>query len=98
MRKNIAKGFSYIALICSVFPLISYLLAMFKVTLSSSMQTVLAGMNVLCVLLGLGFSIACVKSSETRNTINIISTIISLLWVLMIVGILGLALTLSFIR
>lgn len=78
MRKSIAKGLSYIALICSVFPLISYLLAMFKVTLTGGMQIVLAGMNVLCVLLGLVLSVFCVQSKESRSIINIVFTAISI--------------------
>lgn len=96
MKKSVAKPFSYVALICSVFPVFSYFLAAFKITLTGGIQTALAGMNVLCALLGLGLSIACVKNSETRSIINIISTIISTLWVLMIAGFLALALFLSF--
>lgn len=98
MKKTISKLLSLIALICSMFPVLSYLLAAFKVTLSSGMQTVLTGANILCVLLGLGLSIACVKSNETRSITNIVSTIISIFWILMITGFLALALFLSFDR
>ena len=95
MKKAISKPLSVAALIFSVFPAVSYLLSIFKVTLSGGMQTALAGANIVCVLLGLGLSIVCVKNSESRNAINIISTVISTLWSLMITGFLALALFLS---
>lgn len=67
MKRSTAKGCSVTALICSVFPVFTYLLAGFKIVLSPELQTALAGANILCALLGLGLSIACIKSKETRK-------------------------------
>lgn len=98
VKKSTAKGFCYAGLICSVFPILSYLLEAFPISLTWGMQNALAGMNILCALLGLGFSIACVKRRETRNVVTIISTILSAFWLLLIAGCLALALILSFVR
>lgn len=96
MKRSTAKGCSVTALICSVFPVFTYLLAGFKIVLSPELQTALAGANILCALLGLGLSIACIKSKETRSVVNIFSAVISAFWILMIAGFLALALVLSF--
>lgn len=98
MKRKTATTFSVIALICSVFPLLSFLLAALGITLSAGMQTALAGMNVSCALLGLVFSLACVRSRATRSVVNIISAVISTLWLVMIAGFLALALILSVTR
>lgn len=98
MEKNSSKYLSMIALICSLFPLISYLLAVFKVTLNNGMQAVLASSNVLCILLGLGLSIICVRKEENHSVINIVAMVISILWLVLVAGIVGLALTLNFLH
>lgn len=96
MKRGIAKGCSVMALICSVFPLFSYLLAALRIVLSPELQTGLAGANIFCALLGLGLSLACIKSRETRSVVNILSAVLSSFWILMIVGFTVLALVLSF--
>ena len=77
MRRSKAAVFSVISLISSVFPVFSLLLAALGITLSGGVQTALAGMNVLCALLGLGLSLTCVRNSETRSITNILSAVIS---------------------
>lgn len=94
MKKGVLKQLSLVALICSIFPIVSYLLAIFQITLPGGIRTVLAGANLFCVLLGLGISIFCVKNNENRSIVNIASIIISIIWILMIVGFLVLALLL----
>lgn len=42
MRKSVAKSFSVIALICSVFPVLSYLLAVFKFKQELTISVLLA--------------------------------------------------------
>lgn len=98
MKKSILKPLSIIALICSIFPAMSYLLAMFSIDLSSGIQRVLVGVNIMCVILGLGLSGVCIRSNGIRNIINIVSIIISIFWLLLIVGLLIFALFLSYAR
>lgn len=96
MKRSIAMGCSVTALICSVFPMFSYLLAVLRIVLTPELQTALAGANILCTLLGLGLSLVCIKSRETRSVVNIFSAVLCSFWILMIVGFLALALVLSF--
>ena len=62
------------------------------------MQAVLASSNVLCILLGLGLSIICVRKEENHSVINIVAMVISILWLVLVAGIVGLALTLNFLH
>ena len=50
------------------------------------------------VLLGLLLSVICVRNEESRSTVNIVSTAISALWLLMMVGIVVLALFINFVQ
>lgn len=61
-------------------------------------QTAIAGANIICTLVGFVLSIICVRKKETRNAVNIISTIISALWLLLIVGFGVFALFLTFVK
>lgn len=89
---------SVAALSISLLPLATFIPVLMKITLSDTVRSIWTGGNIVCVLLSLLLSVICVKSNEYRSTINIISTIISGLWILMIVGFLVLALFLSFGR
>ena len=60
--------------------------------------TAWAGANIVFVLLGLILSVVCVRSREIRSIINIISTAISVFWLLLMVGIVVLALFLTFVQ
>lgn len=71
---------------------------MFKISLISGAQTAIAGVNIICTLVGFVLSIICVRKKETRNAVNIISTIISALWLLLIVGFGVFALFLTFVK
>lgn len=51
-----------------------------------------------CTLMGFVLSIICVRKKETRNAVNIISTIVSALWLLLIVGVSVFALFLTFVK
>ena len=46
--------------------------------------------------LGLLLSILCVCSKESRHTMNVISLVISFLWVLLIAGIVAIAMAINF--
>ena len=87
---------SLAALIISLLPLATLVPIFFKVTLPEGVRLVWAIVNVVSTLVGLLLSVICVKSEESRSTVNIISTIVSSLLGLMILGIVALALIMNF--
>lgn len=98
MEHKKRKGLSSLALLCSVLPLATFIPILLKVTLPDGIRTVWSGANIVCVLLGLILSVVCVKSSDSRSTVNIASMAISALWILLIVGMIALALILNILR
>ncbi|MDD3260308.1 MAG: hypothetical protein PHU79_00110 [Oscillospiraceae bacterium] len=98
MESKKYKALSFTALVFSILPLATFIPVLLKMTLSDSVRTVWSGANMVCVLLGLILSIVCVKSSESRSEANVISTVISAFWVLLIAGILAMALLLNMLH
>lgn len=86
------------ALIVSVLPLATFIPILLKITLSDGVRSIWAGANILFILVGLCLSIVCVKNSESRSVLNIISTIISVVLILIVIGIIILALFLNFLQ
>lgn len=89
---------SLAALIISLLPLVTLVPIFFKVTLSDGVRFVWAIVNVASTLIGLLLSVICVKNEESRSAVNIISTIVSGLLGLMILGIVALALVMNFLQ
>ena len=89
---------SLAALIVSLLPLVTLVPVFLKVTLPDGVRSVWAIVNIASALVGLLLSVICVKSEKSRSMINILSTVISVALVLMILGIVALALTLSFLQ
>lgn len=89
---------SLAALIISVLPTTTLIPVFLKITLPDGARTVWAVCNIALALVGLLLSVICVKSAESRNIVNIMSTIISMVLVLMMLGILTLALVLNFLQ
>ena len=89
---------SLAALIISLLPLAALVPVSLKVTLPDGIRTVWAICNIILALAGLLLSVICVKSEESRSAVNIISTVISTLLVLMILGIVALALFMNFLQ
>ena len=98
MENKKLQKLSVAALVVSVLPLAIFIPTLFKITLSEEVRSIWAGANIVFVLTALLLSIICVRSSESRSTVNIISTAISVLWVLMILGLVVLALFLNFLQ
>jgi hypothetical protein len=69
-----------------------------KITLQDGVRIVWAICNIVLALVGLLLSVICVKSEESRSTVNIMSTVISVALVLMMLGIVALALVLDFLQ
>ena len=89
---------SLAALIISLLPLTTLVPVFFKVTLPDGVRSVWAIVNVASTLVGLLLSVICVKSEESRSAVNITSTIVSVLLVLMILGIVALAMVMNFLQ
>lgn len=89
---------SVAALTFSALPLSTFIPVLLKITLTDEVRSIWAGANIVFVLAALSFSVICVRSSESRSSVNIISMAISAFWVLMIVGIVVLALFLNFLQ
>lgn len=87
---------SIAALTASLLPLSALIPALFHVTLGDTIRFLLAGINIFSVFAGLVLSVICVKNRDSRSVINIISTVISSFWILLICGIVSLSLFLSF--
>ena len=96
-NKKLQKA-STAALIVSLLQLATFIPILLKITLSDGVRNVWAGANIFFILVGLFLSIACVKNSESRSIVNILSTIISIFWVLLMAGIVVFALLLNFLQ
>ena len=91
MEKKKLQSVSIAALIVSILPLAALAPSLLHLSLSDGDRTTWAGANVVFVLLGLILSVVCVRSRESRSIINIVSTAISVFWLLLMVGIVALA-------
>ena len=98
MKNKKMKSLSLVALIMSALPAAALIPAFFKITLSDGVRTVWAGSNIVFVLLGLILSVVCVRNKESRSIVNIISTAVCVLWILIMVGIIVLALVVNFVQ
>lgn len=96
MNRKKLKTLSTTALAASLLPAAALIPVFLKITLIDGVRTVWAGANIVFILLGLLLSILCVRSKESRSAINVISLVISFLWLLLIAGIVGLAMVISF--
>ena len=98
MEKKKLQSISIAALIVSILPLATLIPSFLHLSLADGVRTVWAGANIVFVLLGLILSVVCVRNKESRSFINIVSTAISVFWLLLMVGIVALALFLSFVQ
>ena len=89
---------SLAALIVSLLPLATLVPVFLKITLPDGVRMVWAICNIVLALAGLLLSVICVKSEESRSAVNILSTIISVVLALMMLGIVALALVLNFLQ
>lgn len=86
------------ALIVSILPAATLVPVFLKITLPEGVNTVWAGVNVVSAVLGFVLSGICVRSDESRSPVNIASTLISAFWCLLMMGMVVLALFLTFMR
>lgn len=98
MENKRLKPLSVVALVVSVLPLATLIPSFLKITLSDGVRSMWAGANILFVVLGLVLSIIFVRNKDSRSIINILSTAISALWLLLMIGIVALALFINFVQ
>lgn len=98
MENKKLKTLSLVSLIISVIPAATLIPVFLKATLPEGVSTVWAGVNIASAVVGLILSIVCVKSEESRSPVNIASTIVSAFWCLLMIGIVALALLLTFLQ
>ena len=89
------KSLSNAAFIISILPFLTLIPTLLKISLPAGVRTVWAGANIFFGLVGLILSIICVRKEESRSVVNIVALIISVLWILMMAGIIDLALDLN---
>ena len=92
MENRKLKPLSVVALIVSVLPLATLIPSFLKITLSDGVRSMWAGANIVFVVLGLVLSIICIRNNNSRSIVNVLSTAISVLWLLLMIGIVVLAL------
>ena len=98
MENKKRKTLSMAALIVSILPAATLVPVFLKITLPEGVNTVWAGVNVVSAVAGFVLSGICVRSDESRSPVNIASTLISAFWCLLIMGMVVLALFLTFMR
>ncbi len=98
MENKKRKTLSMAALIVSILPVATLVPVFLKITLPEGVNTVWAGVNVVSAVLGFVLSGICVRSDESRSPVNIASTVISAFWCLLMMGMVVLALFLTFMR
>lgn len=98
MGKKKLQSMSIVSFIISVLPFATLIPVFLKITLPDGVRTVWGGANIVCAIVGLCLSVICVKNGESRSLINIMSTIISSFLLLLVIGIVALALVLTFLQ
>lgn len=98
MEKKKLQNISIAALIISVLPFATLIPVFLQIVLPDGLRTVWGSVNIACAIIGVCLSIICVKNNESRSLINIISTIISALLLMLVIGFIILALFLSFLQ
>lgn len=98
MENKKRKTLSMAALIVSILPAATLVPVFLKITLPEGVNTVWAGINVASAVAGFVLSGICVRSDESCSPVNIASTLISAFWCLLIMGMVVLALFLTFMR
>ena len=98
MENKKRKTLSMAALIVSILPAATLVPVFLKITLPEGVNTVWAGVNVVSAVAGFILSGICVRSDESRSPVNIASTLISAFWCLLMMGMVVLALFLTFMR
>ncbi len=89
---------SMAALAAGVFPLLTFIPALLKITLPVGSGAIWAGANIVAALAGLCLSIVCVKNKKSRSGINITALLLNVGWVSMMTGVVMVAMMINFLQ
>lgn len=98
MVKKKLKTLNMVALIVSVLPVLTLIPIFLKITLSNGVRFIWTGANIVFALSSMLLSVICIRHKGNCSTVNIISMVISTLWILMMIGIVVLALFINFVQ
>ena len=98
MENKRLQKLSAAVLIVSILPLATFVPALFNMVPTNNIRSIWAVVNIFFAFLGLVLSIICVKSRDSRSMINIVSTVISNFWIVLMCGIVILSLFINFMR
>ena len=98
MENKRLQRLSVAALIVSILPLATFVPTLFNMVLTNNIRSIWAVVNIFSVFWGLVLSIICVKSRDSRSMINIVSTVISSFWIVLMCGIVILSLFINFMQ
>lgn len=98
MENKRLQKLSAAALGFSILPLAAFVPIIFNMTLADNVRSVWAGINIFSAFVGMILSVICVKKRDSRSIINIISTIISSFWIMLICGIVIFTLFINFMQ
>lgn len=98
MENKRLQKLSVVALVVSILPLATFVPTLFNIALTDNVRSIWAGVNIFSVFLGLVLSIICVKNRDSRSMINIISTVTSSFWIVLMCGIVILSLLINFMQ
>lgn len=98
MENKRLQKLSVAALIVSILPLATFVPTLFNIVLANNIHSIWAVVNIFSVFWGLVLSIICVKSRDSRSMINIVSTVISSFWIVLMCGIVILSLFINFMQ
>lgn len=98
MENKRLQRLSVAALIASILPLATFVPTLFNMVLANNIRSIWAVVNIFSVFWGLVLSIICIKSRDSRSMINIVSTVISSFWTVLMCGIVILSLFINFMQ
>lgn len=98
MESKKLRTLSLASLIVSIIPVATIIPVFLKITLSEGVRTAWAGINIASAVVGLILSVFCVRNDESRSPVNIAATMISVLWCLLMAGIVVTAFLLTFLQ
>lgn len=98
MENKRLQKLSVAALIISILPLATFIPLLFNMVLADNVRSIWAVVNIFSVFVGLIFSVICVKNRDSQSVINIISTVISSFWIVLMCGIVILSLFINFMK
>lgn len=91
MKQNKGKVLSVSAFIVNLIPFSALIPAILQITVSNTVRHLWAILNILLVAIGAILSLRCILNKDKRNIYAVTSTILTGIWLTLIIGTLTLA-------